>query len=87
MRYICGINIARKMTAFFRAIESLFVDFLFKPFDWFREMQLDSWFGANTINWILMIIGFVAMFYWLGQLKKFNANNEERKDITGHSFL
>ncbi len=75
------------MTAFFRAIESLFVDFLFKPYDWLRDLQYESWFGANTVNWLLMIIGIVAMAYWLGQLNKFNKSNEERKDVTGHSFL
>ncbi len=75
------------MTDFFRAIESLFVDFLFVPYDALRTMQLDNWFGANIVNWILAIIGLVAFVYWMGQLKKFNKNNEERKDITGHSFL
>ena len=75
------------MTELIRAIETLFVDYLFAPMDWLRAMQYDSWFGANMVNWLLMAIGFVAMFYWLGQLKKFNDNNEERKDVTGHSFL
>jgi hypothetical protein len=29
----------------------------------------------------------VAMVYWLGQLKKFNDNQEEDKTITSHSYL
>jgi hypothetical protein len=34
-----------------------------------------------------LLIGFAGLFYWLGQLKKFNDNNEEDRDSTSHSFL
>jgi hypothetical protein len=27
------------------------------------------------------------LIYWLGQLKKFDANDEEDRDSTSHSFL
>ena len=34
-----------------------------------------------------MIIGFVAMVYWMLQLKSFSDNNEEDKSISSHSYL
>ena len=73
------------MNAIFYWIEELFVNLLFKPYDAFRFM--DSWWGANTINWLFMIIGFVAMVYWMGRLKIFNDNREEDKSISSHSYL
>ena len=73
------------MKSFFYGIEDLFVNGLFAPYDAFRFM--DSWWGSNTINWLFAIIGFVAMVYWMGQLKIFNDNNEEDKSISSHSYL
>ena len=75
------------MKEFFEALESLFVDVLFAPLDYLRSLELDSWFGANIINWLFMIVGFAAFFYWMKELKKFNDNNEEDRDPTAHSFL
>lgn len=76
-----------KMKAFFEAIQSLFVDFLFKPFDWLRSWELSSWTGANIINWILMIICGYYIVYWCKQLTIHQQNNEENQDTTAHSFL
>lgn len=73
------------MSAFFYWIEDLFVNVLFAPFDVLRFME--SWWAANTINWFFMIIGFVAMVYWMGQLKIFNDNGEEDKSSTSHSYI
>ena len=73
------------MIKFFYGIEDLFVNYLFAPLDFLRFMH--SWWGANTINWIFMIIGFIAMVYWMKQLKIFNDNNEENKEISSHSYL
>jgi hypothetical protein len=75
------------MKAFFEGIETLFVDFLFKPLDFLRELELSFWFGANVINWILMIICATAMVYWIKQLKLHKENGEENQDTTAHSFL
>ncbi len=75
------------MKEFFEAIEYLFVDVLFKPLDALRELELESWTAANVMNWLFMLIGFVAFFYWMKELKKFNDNNEEDRDPTAHSFL
>jgi Tfp pilus assembly protein PilO len=57
------------------------------PFDALRALELENWFAANTMSWILLVIGFVAMVYWMLQLKTFNDNNEEDKSISSHSFL
>ena len=75
------------MKDFFYAIQDLFVDVIFAPFDALRALELENWFGANIISWLFIIIGFVAMVYWMLQLKKFNDNNEEDKSISSHSYL
>ncbi|WP_426431851.1 DUF6341 family protein [Winogradskyella sp. HB-48] len=75
------------MKDFFYGIQDLFVDVLFAPLDYLRELELSSWFAANIMSWIFMAIGFVAFTYWMLQLKKFNDNNEEDKSISSHSYL
>ena len=75
------------MKDFFYAIQDLFVDYLFWPFDILREIQLDNWWIANVMSWILSIIGIVAFVYWMKQLKSYNDNNEEDKSVSAHSFL
>lgn len=73
------------MKAIFEAIEDLFVNVLFSPYDMFRFME--SWWASNIVNWLLAIIGMVAFVYWMLELKKYNANGEEDKSITSHSYL
>lgn len=75
------------MKDFFYAIQDLFVDVLFAPYDAIRALELENWFLANTASWIFIIIGFVAMVYWMLQLRIFDNNNEEDKSISSHSFL
>ncbi|OZV70807.1 DUF6341 family protein [Winogradskyella aurantia] len=75
------------MKDFFYGIQDLFVNGLFLPFDKLRALELESWFAANSVSWIFMLIGFVAFIYWMMQLAKFNANNEEDKSVTAHSYL
>ena len=75
------------MKDIFEGIAWLFEEVLFLPYDALRELQLTSWFAANIMNWIFMIIGVAAFIYWMLQLKKFNDNNEEDRDQTAHSFL
>lgn len=75
------------MKDFFYAIQDLFVNFLFKPYDALRALELENWFVANTVSWLFLIIGFVAMVYWMGQLRIFDKNNEEDKSISSHSYL
>ncbi len=75
------------MKDLFYAIQDLFVNVLLKPMDALKALELENWFAASTISWIFMLIGFVAMVYWMLQLKKFSENNEEDKSISSHSFL
>lgn len=75
------------MKAFFKGIQSLFVDFLFVPYDFLRSLELTNWFAANIVNAIFMAICGAAMVYWVLQLRDHKANNEEYQDTTAHSFL
>ena len=75
------------MKDFFYAIQDLFVDVLFLPLDALRSLELDNWWAANFVSWILTLIGLVAFVYWMLQLRKFDKNNEEDKSITSHSYL
>ena len=73
------------MTTLFKAIEILFVDYLFLPFDSLRAME--NWWAANALNWMFMIIGAAAMVYWMIQLKSFSDSGEENKDVSAHSYI
>jgi hypothetical protein len=75
------------MKAFFEGIQYLFVEILFAPLDFLRSMELTSWWGANALNWIFMIICAAALVYWCKQLAIHQKNNEENQDTTAHSFL
>lgn len=73
------------MRAFFEAIQDLFVNGLFWPYDFFRFME--DWWASNAVNWLFLILGTIAMVYWTLELKKFNDRGEEDKSITAHSYL
>jgi hypothetical protein len=75
------------MKEIFEGIAWLFEKVLFVPYNALRELQLTSWFAANIMNWIFLVVGFVAFLYWMMQLKKYNDNDEEDRDPTAHSFL
>jgi Kef-type K+ transport system membrane component KefB len=75
------------MKDFFYAIQDLFVNVLFAPYDALREIQLDNWWTANIVSWLFIIICFAAFIYWMKQLKSYNDNGEEDKSITSHSYL
>ena len=75
------------MKDLFEAIQDFFVNVLFAPFDALRALELENWFAANGVSGLFMIIGLIAFVYWMLQLKKFSANNEEDKSITSHSYL
>lgn len=75
------------MKAFFEFIQSLFVDFLFKPLDWLRSLELSNWWLANIISWTLMIICAYYVVYWCKQLIGHNKHEENTQDTTAHSFL
>ena len=75
------------MRDIFEGIAWLFEEVLFLPLDALRELELSSWWAANAINFIFVIVGLVAFFLWMKQLKKYNDNNEENRDPSAHSFL
>lgn len=75
------------MKAFFEAIQTLFVDLLLLPYDFFRNLELSSWWGANIFNFVFMLICFSSLVYWVLQLRTHQKNNEEKQDTTAHSFL
>jgi hypothetical protein len=75
------------MKALFEGIESITTLILNKPFDAIREMELSNWFLANGLNWIFVIIGFAALFFWLKQLKEYDKEGTEDLTSTSHSYL
>ncbi|MFN3943152.1 MAG: DUF6341 family protein [Flavobacterium sp.] len=75
------------MKAFFELIESLFVDLLFMPYDLLRDFEVSSWWGANIVSWIFIVICAYYLVYWHKQILVQKANNEDNQDTTAHSFL
>ena len=73
--------------SFFEAISYLFEEILLVPFNFLRDMQLDSWWFANIVSWIFLFLGVIASIYWIKQLKLFDDRGEEYKDIISHYFL
>lgn len=67
---------------FFQWIAHIFEDFLFIPIDYMRHWQDQTWWGANLINWVFIIIFLLAFGYWLNQLKLFYEYDKENKPET-----
>ncbi|MRT15468.1 uracil phosphoribosyltransferase [Vitellibacter sp. q18] len=61
---------------FWEGIASLFEDFLFIPYNVLMKVELDSWWLANIVSWIFLLIGITAFIYWLKKLRDFNENTE-----------
>jgi len=59
----------------FRAIGDFCTNIAFKAYDAFRS--IDGWWTSNTVNIILVVLGFIAMFYWLGQMANHSKAGEE----------
>ena len=70
----------------FAAIEFLFVEVLFIPFDFIR-LEISNWLLQNAINFSLILVIGSALVYWTLQLLKFDKSGDEKKDVTAHSFL
>ncbi|WP_124979061.1 DUF6341 family protein [Nonlabens xiamenensis] len=73
------------MESLIEGIAYLFEEILMVPFEWLRELELESWWLANTVTWIAILVLCIAVLYWMKQLKAYDA--EEDKTQTGHSFL
>jgi len=70
----------------FAAIEFLFVEVLFIPFDFIR-LEISTWFFQNAINFSFILVISSALVYWTLQLLKFDKSGDEKNDVTAHSFL
>ena len=70
----------------FEAIEFLFVEILFVPFDFIR-LDISSWLIQNMVNFSFMIVIASALIYWTLELVKYDKKGDEKKDVTAHSFL
>ena len=75
------------MRDIFEGIQAFFEDLAFAPLDYLRTLELDSWWLANLINWLFVIIAFAAFAYWMKQLKIFHDRNDDKQDTTAHSYL
>lgn len=75
------------MKKFFEGIAWLFEEVLFIPFNILKNLGESGWTLSNVVNWLFIIIGFVALSYWIKELNTFNKKGEEDKDPTAHSFL
>lgn len=86
--YFCSSN--KQFTAMkeiFEGIAYFFEEVLFVPLNFLRELELTNWWAANTVTWIAIAVLVVALSYWMKQLRIFDANGEEDKSQTAHSFL
>lgn len=72
------------MKDFFYAIQDLFVNVLFAPMDALRALQFKSWFAANFISWIFILIGASAFIYWMLQLKKHQDADDANRNTSAH---
>ena len=70
----------------FEAVEFLFVEVLFIPFDFIR-LDISSWLIQNGINFTFMLVISAALLYWTLELIKYDKKGDEKKDVTAHSFL
>jgi len=52
----------------FRAIGNFLTEYGFAVYDAFRSTE--GWWASNIVNTIIILVGFVAMFYWLGEMSK-----------------
>ncbi|MCB9425838.1 MAG: uracil phosphoribosyltransferase [Flavobacteriales bacterium] len=75
------------MKSFFEGIQFLFEELLFIPYNYFRNLELVCWSGANIINWIFMAICATAIVYWVKQLQGHKKDGQDDQDTTAHSFL
>lgn len=72
------------MKDFFHGIQTLFVDYLFLPYDALRHLQESSWFLANTISWLFLITGIVTFTYWMLQIKGYNEDTTHSHTYDHH---
>ena len=74
------------MKELFEAIEFLFVEILFFPFDFIR-LDITSWIFQNVINFSFIFIISAALVYWTLELVKYDKKEGKETEVTAHSFL
>lgn len=74
------------MKEFFEAIEFLFVDILFFPFDFIR-LDITNWFIQNAINFSFIFLISAALVYWTMELINYDKKEGKETEVTAHSFL
>lgn len=68
-------NIIMIVNNIWRATADFCTNVLFAPYDVFRFTE--GWWSSNIVNAFFISIGFVLLFYWLGQLQKFRKAGTE----------
>ena len=74
------------MKELFEAIEFLFVEILFFPFDFIR-LDIASWIFQNAINFSFIFVISAALIYWTLELVKYDKKEGKETEVTAHSFL
>jgi len=74
-------------SGFFYGIQSFFENVGFAPYNALRNLESSSWVGANMVSWTFITIGFVALIYWIRELKKHEAEGRDDKSIEAHEYL
>ena len=74
------------MKELFEAIEFLFVEILFFPFDFIR-LDITSWIFQNAINFSFIFVISAALVYWRLELVKYDKKEGKETEVTAHSFL
>jgi len=72
---------------FFEGIQAFFESMAFAPYDALRALEPVTWWGANIISWIFILITFGAFIYWMKELKRVDDAGEENKSIVSHEYL
>jgi hypothetical protein len=75
------------MKEVFESIAYFFEEILLAPFAALRELEGESWWLANSISWVAILILVAALGYWMRQLHIFDQSGEEDRSQTAHSFL
>ncbi len=58
-----------------KLIENL-IEWTFAPFDALR-LDTDNWWTSNIVSWVLIVVGFIALFYWLNQMYGYKRSGKE----------
>ena len=59
-----------------KLIGQLFEKIIFAPYDMLRH-GTDNWWTSNLVSWILVLIGFIALFYWMDKMYGYKRNGKE----------